>query len=95
MVYTLVCVSYGIEAKVATYISEEANFRCDQLLRVESGRTVDEVLAGLGLRGVPDLKLGEDSRVLQLIESCRPCEPFINEVNFITFCHKIVEAIAS
>ena len=96
MVYTLVCVSYGIEAKVATHISGEVNFRCDQLSRVsESGRTVDEVLAGLGLRGVPDLKLGEDSRVLQLIESCRPCEPFINEVNFITFWHKIVEAISS
>ena len=96
MVYTLVCVSYGVEAKVATHISGEANFRCDQLSRVsESGRTVDEVLAGLGSRGVPDLKLGEDSRVLQLIESCRSCEPFINEVNFITFWHKIVEAIAS
>ena len=56
MVYTLVCVSYGIEAKVATHISGEANFRCDQLSRVsESERTVDVVLAGLGLREVPDL----------------------------------------
>ena len=96
MVFTLVCVSYGIEAKIATHISGEENFRCDQLSRVsESKRTVDEVLVGLGLKGVQDLKLDEDSRVLQLIESCRPCEAFENEVDFITFWHKIVEAIAS
>ena len=56
---------------------------------------MDEVLNGLGLRGVQNFKLDADSRVLQLIESCRPCEAFENEVDFITFWHKIVEAIAS
>ena len=98
MVYTLVCVSYGIEAKFATHISGEANFRCDQLSRVsESGRTADPLseLVGLGLGGAQNLKLDQDSRVLQLIESCRPCEPFENEIDFITFWHRIVEAIAS
>ena len=95
MVYTLVCVSYGIEAKVATHISGEENFRCDQLSRIsESGRTVEGVLLGLGLEGVRNLKLEGDSRVLQLIECCRPSEPFENEVDFISFWHKIVEAIA-
>ena len=95
MVYTFVCVSYGIEAKVATHISGEENFRCDQLSRIsESGRTVEGVLLGLGLEGVRNLKLEGDSRVLQLIECCRPSEPFKNEVDYISFWHKIVEAIA-
>ena len=49
---------------------------------------------GLGLEGVRNLKLEGDSRVLQLIECCRPSEPFENEVDFISFWHKIVEAIA-
>ena len=95
MVYTLVCVSYGIEAKSATHISGEGNFRCDQLSRIsESGKTVEGVLLGLGLEGVQNLMLEEDSRVMQLIECCRPSEPFENEGNFISFWHKIVEAIA-
>ena len=50
---------------------------------------------GLGLEGVRNLKLEEDSRVLQLIDCCRPSEPFENEVDFISFWHKIVDAIAS
>ena len=96
MVYTLVCVSCDIDAKVATHISGEENFRCDQLSRIsESGKTVEDVLGGIGLEGVRDLKLEEDSRVLQLIECCRPSEPFEDEVDFMTFWHKIVEAVPS
>ena len=95
MVYTLICVSYVIEAKSATHISGEGNFRYDQLSRIsESGKTVEGVLLGLGLEGAQNLMLEEDSRVMQLIECYRPSEPFVNEGSFISFWHKIVEAIA-
>ena len=62
MVFTLLCVSHGIEAKEVTHIGGHANYRCDQLSCIsESGLTVENVLLGIGLGRVRNLMLESDS----------------------------------
>ena len=72
MVFTILCVAHGIEAKAATHISGEANYRCDKLSRIaESGLEVADVLNSIGLEEVRDLMLESDGNARDIIESCR------------------------
>lgn len=96
MVFTLLCVSHGIEAKEATHIGGEANYRCDQLSRMaESGLAVADILEGIGLGGVRDLMLENDSKAQKLIECCRPDRHFNSEGDFIMFWKEIKETVGA
>ena len=96
MVFTLLCVSHGIEAKEVTHIAGHANYRCDQLSRIsESGLTVENVLLGIGLGSVRNLMLESDSAATKVVECCRPDRHFSSEEDFITFWEEIKLAVGT
>ena len=96
MVFTLLCVSHGIEAKEATHIGGQANYRCDQLSRMaESGLAVADILVGIGLGGIRDLMLESDCRARKLIECCRPDRQFSSEGDFILFWKEIKKTVGA
>ena len=60
MVFTLLCVSHGIEAKEATHIGGHDNYRCDQLSHIaESSLAVADILVDIGLGGDSGFNVGE------------------------------------
>lgn len=86
MVFTLLCVSHGIEAKEVTHIGRQANYRCDQLSRMaESDLAVADILGGSGLGGIRDLMSVSDCRARKLIECCRPDRQISLEGDFKSF----------
>jgi hypothetical protein len=90
MVYTVLCVTYGIETKRTSHICGDDNYRCDKLSRLsESGQSVHEVLQQLGLHNVPDLGLEKDCRFRSLIDCCGPATKFKSEKEFETFWREI------
>ena len=96
MVFTLLCVSHGIEAKEATHIGGQVNYRCDQLSRMaESGLAVADILVGIGLGGIRDLMLESDCRARKLIECCRPDRQFSSEGDFILFWKEIKKTVGA
>lgn len=96
MVFTILCVTHGIEAKEATHISGDANYRCDQLSRIaESGLEVVDVLKGIGLGDVRDLMLESDGNARDIIESCRPDRCFNSEGDFILFWREITNRVGA
>ena len=96
MVFTLLCVSHGIEAKEAIHIGGQANYRCDQLSRIaESDLAVADILVGIGLGGIRDLMLESDCRARKLIECCRPDRQFSSEGDFILFWKEIKKTVGA
>lgn len=96
MVFTLLCVSHGIEVKEATHIGGHANYRCDQLSRIaESGLAVTEVLISIGLGGLRNLMLESDSTAIKVVECCRPDRYFNTEGDFISFWREIKETVGA
>ena len=96
MVFTLLCVSHGIEAKEVTHIGGHANYRCDQLSRIsKSGLTVENVLLGIGLGSVRNIMLESDSAATKVVECCRPDRHFSSEEDFITFWKEIRLAVGA
>lgn len=96
MVFTILCVAHGIEAKEATHISGEANYRCDKLSRIaESGLEVADILRSIGLEGVRDLMLESDGIARNIIESCRPGRCFTSEGDFIIFWKEIIDRVGA
>ena len=61
----------------------------------ESGLAVADILVGIGLGGVRDLILENDSKAQKLVECCRPDRPFNSEGNFIVFWKEIKETVGA
>ena len=96
MVFTLLCVSHGIEVKEATHIGGHANHRCDQLSRIaESGMAVAEVLGSIGLGGIQNLMLERDNTAIKVVECCRLDRYFNAEEDFIAFWKEIKQTVGS
>ena len=96
MVFTILCVAHGIEAKEATHISGEANYRCDKLSRIaESGLEVADVLSSIGLEGVRDLMLESDGNARDIIQLCRPDRCFTSEGDFIMFWREVTDRVGA
>lgn len=96
MVFTLLCVSHGIEAKEATHIGGHDNYRCDQLSRIaESSLAVADILVDIGLGGTRDLMLEKDCKARRLVECCRPDRHFSSEGDFILFWEEIKKTVGA
>ena len=93
MVFTLLCVSHGIEAKEATHIGGHDNYRCYQLSRIaESGLAVADILVDIRLGGTRDLMLEKDCKARKLMECCRSARHFSSEGLFWKEIKKTVGA---
>jgi hypothetical protein len=86
MIFTSVCIRYGMDVKTATHRSGEDNFRCDELSRLaESGLSARAVMDDLGFTACRVLDLTESQSFRRLVELCSPGIEFVNEESFERF----------
>lgn len=94
MVFTVMCLMYDLDVKVATHIPGVDNHRCDKLSRlVESRQGVREAMDDMGLDRCKVLDIQGNSSIRQLLELCGPTRVFADESEFIVFWAAVRESL--
>ena len=71
VIFTMLCLKFGIDIKETCHISAKDNYRCDRLSRLkESGREIISLVADFGFEGDRILRFESDIAVTSLID-CR------------------------
>lgn len=94
MIFTVMCIMYDLDVKVATNITGVNNHRCDKLSRLaESQQGVREAMDDMGLGGCSVLDIRGNSSIRQLVELCEPTRVFADESEFIVFWAAVRESL--
>ena len=96
MVFTSLCIAFGMNVKIASHIAGVKNERCDELSRVTtSGKSVASIMEKYKLTNAPEIYIGEDAMVHQLLLECDPTLKFPTEKHFLNSWGRIREAISN
>ena len=94
MVFTVMCLMYDLDVKVATHITGVDNHKCDKLSRLaESQQGVREAMDDVGLGGCSVLDIHGNSSIRRLVELCGPTRVFADERKFIVFWAAVRESL--
>lgn len=94
MVFTLLCICFGLDVKKGVHIPGEENWRCDRLSRMaEVKGGVAHVLQEIGRDGTTIVDLQSDMNVNVLLQGCDPRRDVRGEVSFFEFWEGIREAL--
>ena len=97
MIWTLLCVAADVHVTHTTHIPGSDNDRCDQLSRrgPTPTTTIIQHAINLGLGLTPDIGLGSDVDVCDMIELCRPSLGAKTDVEFTHFWNRARRSIDS
>ena len=96
MVFTSLCIAFGMNVKIASHIAGVKNERCDELSRVtSSGKSVASIMEKYKLTYAPEVYIGDNAKVQQLLLECDPSLKFPTEKHFLDSWGRIREAISS
>lgn len=94
MVFTLLCINFGLDVKKGVHISGDENWRCDRLSRFnETGSGVLETLQNMGLGDTPVINLQDNRQIQKLLESCDPQRYLDEDGVFLDFWSGIRDAL--
>ena len=96
MVFTSLCIAFGMNVKIASHIAGVKNERCDELSRItSSGKSVASIMEKYKLTYAPEVYIGDNAKVQQLLLECDPSLKFPTEKHFLDSWGRIREAISS
>ena len=94
MVFTVLCIAFNLDVKVATHIAGKDNVVCDRLSRLGiSGQSVASIIAECCLGDIKVLDLGQCESSQHLLSSCNPAISFLGESDFINYWSGVRRAI--
>ena len=94
MVFTLLCINFGLDVKKGVHISGDENWRFDRLTRFnETGSGVLETLQNMGLGDTPVINLQDNRQIQKLLESCDPQRYLDEDGVFLDFWSGIRDAL--
>ena len=94
VIFTMLCLKFGIDEKETCHISAKVNYRRDSLSRLkESGQEIISLMTDFGFEGDRNLRLERDIAVTSLIDCCSPNIVFTNESDLAIFWNSIRNSI--
>lgn len=94
IIFTVMCIMYDLDVKVATHIPGGDNHKCDRLSRLaESQQGTREAMDDMGLGGCSVLDIQGNDSIRHLVELCEPTRVFADESEFIVFWAAVRESL--
>lgn len=94
IVFSLLCIRFGLNVQDTTHISGEENWRCDILSRLmQEKTTVTEALHKIERRDTKVVGMNDTEYTSMLLRNCDPKIQFDNDDDFVKFWNEIQHAL--
>ena len=94
IVFSLLCIRFGLNVQDTTHISGEENWRCDILSRLmQEKMTVTEALHKIERRDTKVVDMNDTEYTSMLLRNCDPKIQFDNDDDFVEFWNEIQHAL--
>ena len=94
IVFSLLCIKFGLNVQETTHISGEENWRCDTLSRLtQEDFTITEALVRIGRRDTKVIDISDINSTTTLLRNCSPQEILKREDDFLRFWTEVQSAL--
>ena len=94
IVFSLLCINFGLNVQEATHISGDENWRCDALSRLSEGnKTVADILRTIERCGTRIVDMNDDNSTSTLLRCCDPRLSMEKENEFLSFWTEVQSAL--
>ena len=94
IVFSLLCIRFGLNVQETTHISGEENWRCDTLSRLTQERfTINEALEKIERSDTTVVDMSEINSTTILLRNCNPIVSLNEEDDFLRFWTEVQNAL--